>query len=200
MSKISPTVVEELIKQTVVEPSEKHSFLEAVDTSNSVDTNSLVEQITSNKTYFYILIVIIILAGIGYYLYTKHFKQDDITSNKTVIDPNNEYYMVDPQGKQILINKYFSNILQAHNNPQPIMVQQPIKQPVKQPRPQLSHPGEDVPNEVNITENEDDNILTQDLTQAEMDELTNQLKIMQKKQGSQITALNDEDGDNESFE
>ena len=78
------------------------------------------------------------------------------------------------------------------------MQQQQMQQQQKQ-RPRLSHPNVETNNNVNITDNEDDNIATQDLTQDEIEGLKKQLDLMQMKQSASITAQNDEDGNEANF-
>jgi len=191
--------------------------------SNSVPGSSLLEQVLSNKTYLYIVLAVVVLAAIGFYLYKKQLlggkeekkeEQQKKAGAKEILQPTKEYYLVDPNGNPILVNKYFQKILQsemqdqaqmqhqqqAHgsimvNNQIPLppppsnyQVQRPVQQ--KQ-RPRLSHPGEVEIDNVNVTEREDENVATQDLTQTEIDELRKQLEMMQRKQAAPITAQNE---------
>ena len=194
--------------------------------SNSVSGSSLLEQVLSNKTYLYIVLAVVVLAAIGFYLYKKQLlggKEEQSQKKeapKEILQPTKEYYLVDPNGNPILVNKYFSKILQsemqdqsqiqhqqqaqhqkqAHgsimvNNQIPLppppsnyQVQRPVQQ--KQ-RPRLSHPGEVEIDNVNVTEREDENVATQDLTQTEIDELRKELEKMQRKQSAPITAQNE---------
>ena len=142
---------------------------------------------------------------------------------KEILMPNKEYYLVDSNGNPVLVNKYFQKILQSemseqtHNHQQnqgSIMVNNQIplppppsnyqgqqaSRPVQQKqRPKLSHPGEVEIDNVNVTEREDENVATQDLTQTEIDELRKQLELMQRKQVAPITAQNDGTNDEAEF-
>lgn len=212
-------IVDKVVSNTVPSLVEKTQSV-----VNSPTNESLLQQLTSNKLYIYIIIAIVVLAFIGYYLYTKHFSKNEKTSKsdkteksqdndqtlketqfkKHVLSPDTEYYLLDRSGNPVLMNQYFANFLQ-NNNDQSILVNNKIKPQeisttkVSQQRPKLSHPNEDSQVEVNITDNEDDNIATQDLTREEIEELKNQLSMMQKKQSAPITAENDEDGDEANF-
>jgi hypothetical protein len=201
----TPAIAPSLVEKAVVETQEK--------------SESLLQQLTSNKLYIYIIIAIVVLAFIGYYLYTKHFSKKDkpeksqetssvkkeLESKKHILTPDTEYYLLDRSGKPILMNQHFANILQSEPE-QPVLVnnrliqqQEQPKQKVQQQRPRLTHPNEETNIEVNITDNEDDNIATQDLTREEIEELKKQLDLMQRKQTAPITAQNDEDGDEANF-
>jgi len=220
-------------KSNVVDKAISNSAPVLVEKTSSVVTNSssnesLLQQLTSNKLYIYIIIAIVVLAFIGYYLYTKHFSKKEkneksdkseknqdndqsisltkkeLESKKHILSPDTEYYLLDRSGNPILMNHHFTNFLQ-HNHEQPIMVnnkitqQEMLKPKVSQQRPKLTHPNEDLQDEVNITDNEDDNIANQDLTREEIEELKKQLSLMQRKQTAPITAENDEDGDAADF-
>lgn len=196
-------------------------------TSGSVAGNSLLEQLYNNKTYLYIVIAVIVLAGIGFYLYKKQMlgnksekkeekEKPKQEGNKEILLPNKEYYLVDPNGNPVLVNKYFAKIMQSEmqeqsnqNNSVMLNNQIPLPPPPSQvqmrqqqrpaQRPKLSHPGEEEIEQVNITEREDDNVANQDLTQAEIDELRKQLEMMQRKQVAPITAQNDGNNDEAEF-
>ena len=200
------------------------SLVETAAIESQVKSESLLEQLTSNKLYIYIIIAIVVLAFIGYYLYSKHFskkdqpekfqesretnpdkKEKEIESKKHILSPDTEYYLLDRSGNPILMNQHFANILNTQPD-QSVLVnnrmtkqQEPPKQKVQQQRPKLSHPREETNIEVNITDNEDDNIATQDLTREEIEELKKQIDLMQRKQSAPITAQNDEDGEEANF-
>lgn len=193
--------------------------------SNSVPGSSLLEQVLSNKTYLYIVLAVVVLAAIGFYLYKKQLlggkeekKEEQVQKKegaKEILQPTKEYYLVDSNGNPILVNKYFSKILQsemqdqaqmqhqqqAHgsimvNNqiplpPPPSSYQQAQRTVQQKQRPRLSHPGEVEIDNVDVTEREDENVATQDLTQTEIDELRKQLEMMQRKQVAPITAQNE---------
>lgn len=198
----------------------------SVLTEGTIEKISLLKQLSNNRTYLYIIAVVIVLAGIGYYLYKTQFskkpenkKSTDIeTENKKeILNPNKEYYILDRRGNPILVNQYFNNMLEAsqQKTKQPIMLNQSepkLEKPqpyLKQQtsRPKLSHPGEDEKEETNYDNeqekdeeyNEDEDIANQDLTQDEIEELNRQLDMMQRKKSSQITAENDIDDDDEKF-
>jgi hypothetical protein len=193
------------------------SLVEKSVIETQVKSESLLNQLSSNKLYIYIIIAIVVLAIIGYYLYNKHFsKKDksekpetnstkkDIESKKHILSPDTEYYLLDRSGNPILMNQHFANFLHPSQeqsvlvNNKLVQHQEPLKQKNQQ-RPKLSHPNEESNVEVNITDNEDDNIATQDLTREEIEELKKQLDLMQRKQSAPITAQNDEDGDEANF-
>lgn len=191
---------------------------------------SLLQQLTNNKLYIYIIIAIVILAFIGYYLYNTYFSKKsnfqninsdkkDLDDKKHFLSPDTEYYLLDRSGNPILMNQHFNNFLHiqpdlrnnklvqesssnhaSSNNHalsnHPELSKQHIS--YKQ-RPKLSHPNEDLAIDVNITENEDENIATQDLTHDEIEELKKQLDLMERKQSAPITAQNDEDGNEANF-
>ena len=103
-------------------------------------SSSLLEQIYNNKTYVYIFLVVLVLAGIGIYLYlsqtsSKNSKdskdskdskvKEDKSSEETkdLLNPNKDYYIVDPNGKTILINKYLPKILQTEMQEEDMQIQ-----------------------------------------------------------------------------
>lgn len=230
--------------------------------------SSFFTKLISNKNYIYVLLLVIVLALIGYYLYMKYFskktekksKEDKSEEKvekvegkkeekKNILNPQNEYYIIDPNGNPILLTPYFLDIMKHNmskenpdlnqlpmpkpptqmaqlptpslpqmNPPMPAMLPTPQprqqksesesesdseseseessseKAPVQKQRPRLSHPGEtQIPDNVMLTEAEDDNIANQDLTNDEIIELKRQLDIMQKNQNYHVTAQNDED-------
>ena len=128
--------------------------VENVIAATTESTSSLLEQIYNNKTYVYIFIVVLVLAGIGIYLYLNQLRNKDnkstddklsddkTTDNKAnkssedkkdLLNPEKDYYIVDPSGKTILINKYFSKILQTEMQEQEIQEQQMMqKQMIQQ--------------------------------------------------------------------
>lgn len=130
---------------------------------------------------------------------------------KNVLNPREDYYVIDKKGNSILVNSYIPDIinnnlvnvsemkhLQTLNN----KLQQELTQlnneklkPVQ--RPKLNHPGETqhIPENILLTEAEDENIATQDLTNDEIAELKSQLQSLQRSQHYQVSALNDEDSD-----
>jgi len=168
---------------------------------------------------------------------------------KNILNPQNEYYIIDTNGNPIILTTYFFDIMKHNmskenpdlnqlpmpkpptqmaqlptpalpqmNLPMPAMLPTPQprqqkpesesesesesdseessseKAPVQKQRPRLSHPGEtQIPDNVMLTEAEDDNIANQDLTNDEIIELKRQLDIMQKNQNYHVTAQNDED-------
>jgi hypothetical protein len=121
------------------------AVVENVITNATENTTSLLEQIYNNKTYVYIFIVVLVLAGIGIYLYlnqstskpkddkTKENKIVDVkakaesSEEKNILNPNKDYYLIDPSGKTIFINKYFSKIVQSENQENE-MIQEQIRQ------------------------------------------------------------------------
>jgi len=212
--------------------------------------SSFFTKLISNKNYIYVLVIVIVLALIGYYLYMKYFSkktekkiENKKEDKKQILNPQNEYYIIDPNGNPILLTPYFLDIMkhnmtkenpdlnqipmpklpQMASLPQPSLPQPSLptalptpkkqqesdsdsdsesesdnsssdKAPVKKQKPRLSHPGESqIPENVMLTEAEDDNIANQDLTNDEIIELKRQLDIMQKNQNYQVTAQNDED-------
>ena len=151
---------------------------------------------------------------------TKENKEDDKKENKkNFLNPTNDYYIVDPDGSPILITPYMGDIIrhsmqqkqQAQQAQQPPQMQQPqTQQPqMQQPqqpeqmqqkqksRPKLNHPGEkaQIPDEINLSEPEDDNLGSQDLNEEEIKELKKQLDSMKKNSKYKVTAQNDEDSD-----
>jgi hypothetical protein len=134
----------------------KTAVVENIIANTAENTSSLLEQIYNNKTYVYILIVVLVLAGIGIYLYlnqsTNKSKEnkskdekskddkskdekskddkskDESDEKKDFLNPNKDYYIVDPNGKTILINKYFPKILQSEMQENQMMQQQIIQQ------------------------------------------------------------------------
>jgi hypothetical protein len=210
------------VDKVVSAPAPAPSLVEKADLETKVKSESLLQQLTSNKLYIYIIIGIIVLAVIGYYLYTKHFskkdkseKQEkaqetsstkkDLESKKHILSPDTEYYLLDRSGNPILMNQYFGSFLN-NSQEQSVLVnnrivqqQENSKQKVQPQRPKLTHPNEETNVDVNITDNEDDNIATQDLTREEIEELKKQLDLMQRKQSAPITAQNDEDGEEANF-
>lgn len=121
------------------------AVVENVIANATENTTSLLEQIYNNKTYVYIFIVVLVLAGIGIYLYlnqstskpkddkTKENKTADVKSKeesseeKNILNPNKDYYLIDPSGKTIFINKYFSKIVQSENQENQL-IQEQIRQ------------------------------------------------------------------------
>lgn len=197
-----------------------------VVTEQTMEKVTLLELVSSNKSYLYILLVVIVLGAIGYYLYTKQFAKkseekpkelpsiEEPMEKKNILDPKNEYYLIDPEGKPVSVNQYFTNILQSNqqqNVRPPIMInnQIPIPMPPAQEvrqtvasRPKLTHPSEqNVQQRENQTQmtDEDENVANQDLTMEEIEELKRQLDMIQRKQNAPVTAQNDEEGDNEQF-
>ena len=186
---------------------------------------SLLQQLTNNKLYIYVIIGIIVLSCVGYYLYTKYILKKDTNIEKTVLEnkkhilsPDTEYYLLDNSGNPILMNQHLNNFLynkspqvnnqlaqqsttqdQDQEHDQDQEQEHTNREHKKQSRPRLSHPNEDIRNDVNFTDNEDDNIATQDLTLEEIEVLKKQLDLMQRKQIRSITAQNDEDGDEGNF-
>ena len=163
----------------------------------------------NNKNYFIIIIIaLIVLAGIGFYLYKKQFSKNNVKSNtdnksnqesktltKEILQPNKEYYIIDQNGNPILVNKYFNNILQSEN--QSVLVNKEISLP---PRPKLTHPNEEPEiDNVNITEKEDENVANLELTQGEIEELKKTLAQLENKQSAQITAQNEDDDNGAKF-
>ena len=74
--------------------------------------------------------------------------------------------------------------------------QQKAQEKSKQ-RPKLSHPGEKVqiPDDIILSEPEDDNLGSQDLNDDEIKELKKQLESLKKNQKHKVTAQNDEDSE-----
>ena len=186
----------------------------SVSNVNNV-TKSILESLYNNKNYFIIIIVaLIVLSGIGFYLYKKQLNNTLISkptntepkptnteskSSKEIVQPNKEYYIIDQNGNPILINKYFHNILQSEKQSenQSVLVNKEIALP---PRPKLIHPNEEQEIEhVNITEKEDENVANLELTQAEIDELKKTLAQLESKQSAPITAQNENDDTGAQF-
>jgi len=87
---------------------------------------------------------------------------------------------------------------QQPQQPQQTVQQQPQQKQQKQKsRPKLNHPGEkaQIPDEVILSEPEDDNLGSQDLNEDEIKELKKQLDSLKKNQKYKVTAQNDEDSD-----
>lgn len=170
-------------------------------------SNSLLEQLSGYKTYLYILLVVLVLSAIGYYLYIKHFKTKDVKTEvtsdvssqpkKEILNPNTEYYIVDAHGNPILVNQYFGNMVQSAAQQRAVMInpQIPVEQKSQQ-RPKLSHPGDK--KQTKVVE-EDENVVNQDLTNTEIEELKKQLQVMQQKRSSNIIAQNEDDGELQEF-
>jgi len=130
---------------------------------------------------------------------------------KNVLNPREEYYVIDKKGNPILINTYIPDII--NNNLvkiEEIKNLQNLNSKLQHDltkinneklktvqRPKLNHPGENqhIPENILLTEAEDENIATQDLTNEEIAELKSQLQSLQRNQKYQVSALNDEDGD-----
>jgi len=214
------TTVDKVVSATVSAPAP--SLVEKAVIENQVKSESLLQQLTINKLYIYIIIAIVVLAVIGYYLYTKQFSKKDtsekqekpqetssakkeLESKKHILSPDTEYYLLDRSGNPILMNQHFGSFLN-NSQDQSVLINNRLvqqkdssKQQVNQQRPKLTHPNENKNVEVNITDNEDENIATQDLTLEEIEELKKQLDLIQRKQTAPITAQNDEDGDEANF-
>ena len=75
--------------------------------------------------------------------------------------------------------------------------QQKAQQEKSKQRPKLSHPGEKVqiPDDIILSEPEDDNLGSQDLNDDEIKELKKQLESLKKNQKHKVTAQNDEDSE-----
>jgi hypothetical protein len=185
---------------------------------------SLLKQLTNNKLYIYIIISIVVLLCVGYYLYTKYILKKDtniekniLENKKHILSSDTEYYLLDNSGNPILMNQHLNDFLynkstqqsstQNQDYDQEDITEQNTKQfrhkssaqSKSQSRQQSRHSNEDTLIEVNITDNEDDNIATQDLTLDEIKELEKQLDLMERKQTRSITAQNDQDGDEDNF-
>jgi len=185
---------------------------------------SLLKQLTNNKLYIYIIISIVVLLCVGYYLYTKYILKKDtniekniLENKKHILSSDTEYYLLDNSGNPILMNQHLNDFLynkstqqsstQNQDYDQEDITEQNTKQSrhkssaqsKSQSRQQSRHSNEDTLIEVNITDNEDDNIATQDLTLDEIKELEKQLDLMERKQTRSITAQNDQDGDEGNF-
>ena len=116
--------------------------------------SSFTSTLMSNNMYLYILAIVAVLAFIGYYLYLKYFnnikseetlKLKPIESKKVILNPTQEYYLVDPNGNTILANHYFNEIVNHHFNQNE--VQQPQQQPQQQEQEQQQQP-EDIDQEM----------------------------------------------------
>jgi len=183
--------------------------------------------IFDNINYVYIFLILIVLILIGYYLYNKYMvkdnskkledenkKEKEVVAEeklKNVLNPKEEYYVIDKKGTSILINSYIPDIinnnlikveemknLQNINNKLQQELTQLHNEKLKTvQRPKLNHPGETqhIPENILLTEAEDENIATQDLTNEEIAELKSQLQSLQRSQHYQVSALNDEDSD-----
>lgn len=163
---------------------------------------SFFSKLLENKLYLIILGVVIVLGAIGYYLYFKYMKGGSIKSlfggsspvietKKHILNPSEEYYLLDPNGNPILISPYFNDIVRSH-----ILQNQPRQ------RPQLIHPADQKQQPVQRiqqtetqqeSDNEDDNIGQQELTSAEIEELKRQLEALERSQNNNIMAQNDSD-------
>jgi len=241
-----------------------------IEVSNNIINENILStfftKLISNKNYIYVLLLVLVLAIIGYYLYIKYFSKilekkvkpeetkidNSKEEKKQILNPKNDYYIIDPNGKPILITPYFIDILKnstikqnpelfqipsqqqyappiehfmPHKIPQvpqvpqvvppvvpkvvPQVPQSPIektesenspeseessseKTPVENSRLSNSNDLNQIPDNVMLSEAEDDNIANQDLTNDEIIELKRQLEIMQKNQNYQITAQNDD--------
>ena len=118
-------------------------------------------------------------------------------SKKHIISSDTEYYLLDKNNHPIDMNKYFSNFLDSSHE-QPILINNKLNKKQKD-IPKLSHPNEETNIVENISDNEDNNIITQDLTHEEIEELKQQLDLMQRKQTGSITAENDENNNQDAF-
>lgn len=172
--------------------------MEAVQTP----LGTIQEQVSKSfftKPIFFVIVLVIVLVAIGFYLYKKYFckKSDEKPSTnngneikKQILNPNNEYYLLDPDGNPILISPFFNDIVKMH-----ILKRNNVIQPQQiQERPKLIHPDESEEEEQEQEENnEDENVASQDLTNAEIEELKKQLLAMEKSQSQQILAQNDDE-------
>lgn len=212
------------MEQTQQVPEVVKEVVEKINDSINEQASVVINKITGKKTAIYLIILVIVLGGIGYYLYKKHFnkpeepkkedkpviKKEDDSGKKQILNPSNEYYILDPNGNPILISTYFNDIVKLHLTKQqmmqaPVMVQIPMQAQEKTPdtdknqrqeikqRPKLTHPDESDENE--SSEQEDDNIADQNLTNEEIEALKKELEIMERKQKAQVMAQNDEDDD-----
>ena len=80
---------------------------------------------------------------------------------------------------------------------QQALAQKQRKEERAKSRPQLSHPGEkaQIPDEIIVSEPEDENLGSQDLNDDEIKELKKQLDSLKRNQKYNVTAQNDEDSD-----
>ena len=164
----------------------------------SMDTGTVQEQVSKSfftKPIFYIIVLVVVLTAIGFYLYKKYLckgnEEKPLTNNgneikKQILNPNNEYYLLDPDGNPILISPYFNDIVKMHILRNQVIIPQQLPE-----RPKLIHPDETEEQEEEEN-NEDDNVASQDLTNAEIEELKKQLLAMEQNQTQQILAQNDE--------
>ena len=208
-------------KNTILDNQDLIQVSNPINTPYLIETQknneSLLQQLLSNKLYIYIIIGVIILAIGSYYLYIKYFsknvkqvekqgekqgeKQVEKQSEKQVqdykkhfISSDIEYYLLDNTGNPILINQYINDLNNSYNK------SLLINNKIKQERPKLTHPNEEIKeNMINNDDNEDNNITNQDLTHEEIEELKKQLELMQMKQNYAITAENDEENEDATF-
>jgi hypothetical protein len=194
--------------------------------------NSAMDIFNRNRNLILIFIGVVILIIGGYYLYDKYIKDsledfelfpkksivsfdtdintchgDECTLQKqeptNILTPDKEYYIVGPDGKSILVNKYFNNIIQSNYAEQNNRVEnnrvenkQVENKRVENKRVENKRVEQNIEDNIEDTV-QDDNVSKQELTMEEIEELKRQLEIMQKN--SQISGLEDDDDNNEAF-
>ena len=241
----------------------KEVIVEPVITTAPESVLSFFDTLLTNKNYLYVSVIVLVLAVVGWVLYTKYFKTSELKiegvknveenkeadadkTKKNFLNPTNDYYIVDPDGSPILITPYIVDIIkhsmqqkqqgqqgqqqadqqaqqqaeqqkaeqqQAQQKAQQQRIQQRKQAQQKQAqqalaqkqrkeeraksRPQLSHPGEkaQIPDDIIVSEPEDENLGSQDLNDDEIKELKKQLDSLKRNQQYNVTAQNDEDSD-----
>jgi hypothetical protein len=152
----------------------------------------------------------------------KNSENDDDEDDKKILNPMEKYYIVDKKGNPILINPFLNDLLTNNivsgkdfeellkSNKELRVELEKIKndnskkqkekeKEKEKERPKLSHPNENtnqnIPDNILMTDVEDENLATQDLTDGEIAELKKQLQILQRNQNYKVMAQNDEDDD-----
>jgi hypothetical protein len=147
----------------------------------------------------------------------KNSENDD-EDDKKILNPMEKYYIVDKKGNPTLINPFLNDLLTNNivsgkdfeellkSNKELSLELEKIKndnskkqKEKERERPKLSHPNENtnqnIPDNILMTDVEDENLATQDLTDGEIAELKKQLQILQRNQNYKVMAQNDEDDD-----
>lgn len=121
---------------------------------------NIFNKIGENKMYIYIVIVIILLAGVGYYVYKNNIVSKNKKEIEQQIQPQiqNNYYVIDSEGNPIPVQEDDIESIR----------QQAIRHRTQQ---KVSH------NNHSHNENdEDNNIVEQELTKSEMEEINKNLE------------------------
>jgi hypothetical protein len=150
----------------------------------------------------------------------KEKDSENEEDDKKILNPMEKYYIIDKKGNPILINPFLNDLLtnnlvsgkefegllkvnkELNTELEKIKNDNSKKQKEREKekeRPKLSHPNENtnqnIPENILMTDAEDENLATQDLTDGEIAELKKQLQILQRNQNYKVMAQNDEDDD-----